>query len=118
MRRVLNLISLLVIFALATAGCDSQNGEAKIEEKIPVETQTVQLGKLIQSIQYNGDIKAELEVRVFSKIPDRIEQFFIDEGDFIQKGKPLAKIVATAIEQGLRQVEAALVAARAQESNL
>lgn len=118
MKRALNLICLLVILALAATGCDSQNSETKNDEKIPVETQTVQLGNLVQSIQYNGDIKAELEVRVFSKIPDRIEQFFIDEGDFIQKGKPVAKIIATAIEQSLRQVEAALVAAKAQEANL
>lgn len=118
MKRALNLICLLVILALAATGCDSQNSETKNDEKIPVETQTVQLGNLVQSIQYYGDIKAELEVRVFSKIPDRIEQFFIDEGDFIQKGKPVAKIIATAIEQSLRQVEAALVAAKAQEANL
>ena len=118
MKRASYLICLLVIIALATAGCDSENSGTKNEDKIPVETQTVQLGNVVQSIQYNGDIKAELEVRVFSKIPDRIEQFFIDEGDFIQKGKPVAKIIATAIEQGLRQVEAALVAAKAQEANL
>jgi membrane fusion protein (multidrug efflux system) len=76
------------------------------------------LGSVIQSINYNGDIKAEFEVKVFSKIPDRIDKFFVDEGDYVQRNAPIASILATTIEQGVRQAEAGLTAARAQESNV
>jgi RND family efflux transporter MFP subunit len=78
----------------------------------------VKLGELSQSLRYSGDICAEHEVNVFSKIPDRIEKFYIEEGDFVKKGAPIAKILAITIEQGVRQSEAALVAAKAQEANL
>jgi RND family efflux transporter MFP subunit len=110
------LLSLGILFGSGCTRSDSSNSEA--EEKIPVEVTTVQLGDVVQSLSYNGDIKAEYEVKVFSKIPDRIEKFFVDESDIVKKGAPIAKILATTIEQGVRQAEAILIAAQAQEANL
>jgi RND family efflux transporter MFP subunit len=110
------LLSLGILFGSGCTRSDSSNSEA--EEKIPVEVTTVQLGDVVQSLSYNGDIKAEYEVKVFSKIPDRIEKFFVDESDIVKKSAPIAKILATTIEQGVRQAEAILIAAQAQEANL
>jgi RND family efflux transporter MFP subunit len=110
------LLSLGILFGSGCTRSDSSNSEA--EEKIPVEVTTVQLGDVVQSLSYNGDIKAEYEVKVFSKIPDRIEKFFVDESDIVKKGAPIAKILATTIEQGVRQAEAILIAAQAQAANL
>lgn len=120
MKRI--IFSLLMIFGLLSlfaGGCSrpsSNAGEAEV--KIPVEVMTIKLGEVVQSLTYNGDIKAEFEVKVFSKIPDRIERFFVDIGDEVNKGQPIAKVVATTIEQSVRQAEAGLAAARAQEANL
>lgn len=112
----LRLFIAILLTGLLFMGC-SQNDEEQ-EEKIPVEVKKMILGNVVQSITYNGDIKAEFEVKVFSKIPDRIETFYVDEGDYVKQGQPIAKIVATTIQQGVRQAEAALTAARAQESNV
>jgi len=54
---------------------------------------------------------------VFSKIPDRIEKLFVEVGDEVRKGQPIAKVIATTIEQAVLQAEAGLVAAKAQEAN-
>jgi len=109
----LTLLSILLI------GCGKSKSTAdQVEEKVPVEITTIQLGDVIQSINYNGDIKAEFEVKVFSKIPDRIEKFFVDEGSVVKKGDPIAQITATTIEQAVRQAQAGLEAAQAQEANL
>jgi RND family efflux transporter MFP subunit len=86
--------------------------------RIPVEVLTVSGGSIAQTLNYNGDINAEYEVKVFSKIPDRIEKYFIDEGDFIKKDAPIARVIATTIEQGVRQAEAVLVSTKVQEANL
>jgi RND family efflux transporter MFP subunit len=119
MKRTMILITCLGLLALLSFGCDQSGSSAdETEEKVPVTVQTVQLGDVIQTIEYNGDIKAEYEVKVFSKVPDRIEKFYVDEGDEVKKGNPIALIAATTIEQAVRQAEAGLVAARAQESNL
>ncbi len=105
--------------AWLAAGCGSSDSSAKEqEEKIPVEVTTVALGSVVQNLNYSGDIKAEYEVSVFSKIYDRIEQFYADEGDYIKKDSPIAKIIATTTEQSVKQAEAALAAARAQEANM
>ncbi|MFC1502672.1 efflux RND transporter periplasmic adaptor subunit, partial [bacterium] len=71
-----------------------------------VETSEVTLGQVKQSLFYNGDINAEFEVKVFSKIPDRIEKYFVDDGDAVEAGDPIAKIVATTIVQAVHQAEA------------
>lgn len=118
-RMILPLFLIVGLLALIAGGCGKPNSNAnEAEVKIPVEVMTVKLGEVIQSLSYNGDIRAEFEVKVFSKIPDRIEKFFVDAGDEVKKGQPIAKVVATTIEQAVRQAEAGLVAAKAQEANL
>src|SRR5574342_360053 len=115
-----------IYFFMIVAGCtalltscgQTDSKDSQVETKIPVEIMTVRLGNLAQTLSYYGDIKAEFEVKVFSKVPDRIERFFVDAGDSVAKGAPIARIVATTIEQAVRQAEAALAAAKAQEANL
>ena len=99
-------------------GCSKSGSDDAAEVRVPVEVQDVAKGDVVQSLSFNGDIEAELDVKVFSKIPDRIEAFYVDAGDYIAKGAPLAKIAATAIEQTVRQAEAGLVAAKAQAANM
>lgn len=113
------LMAMTAMLALIVSGCDRSSSKAKETElQIPVEVMTVKLGEVVQSLSYSGDIRAEQEVKVFSKIPDRIERFFVDAGDEVKRGATIAKVVATTIEQGVRQAEAGLAAARAQEANL
>jgi len=117
MKRFGVVLMILSAFALLV-GCSQGSGEAEEETKVPVTIAEVERGNVEQSITYQGDIQAEVSVKVFSKIPDRIEEFYVDDGDVVKKGQAIAKIFATTIEQGARQAEAGLNALRAQESNL
>ncbi len=110
------LIALLTVSFLV--GCSQSNSETEVETRVPVAVATVERGNVEQSLTYQGDIQAEVAVKVFSKIPDRIAEFYVDDGDAVTKGQPLAKIAATAIQQGTRQAEAGVNALKAQESNL
>lgn len=119
MRKLVKFGISIMLLAVLVWACNESDGEnLENAQAVPVEVSVVHLGSLKQSLRYSGDIHAEYEVKVFSKIPDRIEQFFVDEGDFIKKDQAIAQIAATTIEQGVRQAEAALVAATAQEANL
>jgi RND family efflux transporter MFP subunit len=119
MKKITLLLVILLPLLWMTGGCGGSDGAEQInEESIPVEITPVKLGEVTQSLQYSGDITAEYEVNVYSKIADRIERFYVDEGDPVKKGSPIARILATTIEQGVRQAEAGLVAAKAQEANL
>jgi RND family efflux transporter MFP subunit len=108
---------LLVMLFFLISGCTKESSESEEETKIPVHVSTVERGDVVQSLNYSGDIKAEYEIKVFSKIPDRIEKFHVDEGDRVSKGQTIAHIYAATIEQGVRQAEAGLVAAKAQAAN-
>ena len=118
MKSYLKLFSAVCLGFIIFWSCDSSSGEEQSNEKIPVEVMPVKRGNIVQSITYTGDVKAEYEINVFSKIPDRIEKFYVDEGDHVTKGAPLARIFATTMEQNVKQVEASLISARAQENNL
>jgi RND family efflux transporter MFP subunit len=98
------------------AGCSKS--KAKEEVKVPVKVATVELGNVVQLLAYSGEIQAEYEVKVFAKIPDRIEKFYVDIGSRVGVGTPLAKIYAETLEQGVRQAEGGLSAARSQEANM
>jgi RND family efflux transporter MFP subunit len=113
------IVFILLSFMIIIIQCN-QKGAGKIEEQaaVPVKVMEVSMGEVRQSLTFHGDIKAEVQVKVFAKIPDRIEAFFVDDGDYIKKGDPIAKIMATAIEQAVLQAEAGLIAAKAQEANL
>jgi len=110
----------LIILGLSLmgAGCSNKQSNSEQVAAVPVEVTKVQTGRVLQSLTFNGDIEAEFEVKVFSKIPDRIEKYYVDEGSFVQKGAPIARIFATTIQQGVRQAEAGLSAAKAQEANV
>jgi RND family efflux transporter MFP subunit len=110
MKKVCLLSVLALLSTIILLGCSS-SADDDVKEKVPVEVMPIKLGNVIQSIKYTGDIEAEFEVKVFSKIPDRIEKYYVDEGQYISKGAPIARIFATTIE-------AALDAARAQEANV
>jgi RND family efflux transporter MFP subunit len=112
------LVRIILLVVLVIAGCNSQQNKTENVATVPVKVMEVKLGTVVQSLTYNGDIKAEFEVKVFSKIPDRIEKFYVDDGDAVAKGAKIAQIYAETIEQAVMQAEASLTAARAQEANL
>jgi RND family efflux transporter MFP subunit len=99
-----------------TAGCSKS--KSKDEVKVPVKVATAGPGDVVQLLAYSGEIQAENEVKVFAKIPDRIEKFYVDIGSRVGVGTPLAKIYAMTLEQAVRQAEGGLAAARAQDANL
>lgn len=118
MQRRLVYALLLGALLVWVAGCTGNKGKAEEVVSVPVEVTAVQSGRVVQSLTFNGDVEAEFEVKVFSKIPDRIEKYFVDEGSVVRAGAPIARIFAATIEQGVRQAEAGLSAARAQEANV
>ncbi len=115
MKRLYPLLMLLAIALLINCG---QTETQEEETRVPVTITEINRGNLEQTIEYQGDIKAEVEVRVFSKITDRIERLYVDAGDVVKKGEPIADISSTRIQQQVRQARAGLTAAEAQFSNV
>jgi membrane fusion protein (multidrug efflux system) len=118
-----SLIALIVILNLSVlilTNCGKKGSTTQNEESftIPVEVTTVERKTVLKEVKFTGDIRAEQDVKVFSKIPDRILSFEKDEGDYVAKGAVIAKIEATKIEQAVIQAQAAVVSVKAQLVNL
>jgi len=98
-------------FLILTVGilfiqCNKEGADESEIVAVPVKVMQAGLDDVKQSLTFQGDIRAEIEVKVFAKIPDRIVSFSVDEGDFVHKGDLIAEILATTIEQAARQAEA------------
>ena len=119
MKRIILILGLTTLLAFFTMSCSKPGSNAKESDiKIPVEISQVTTSTVTKELTYTGDIHAEQEVKVFSKIPDRIISFKKDEGDYVARGDTIALIEATIIEQTVNQAKAALVSAKAQLVNL
>lgn len=118
LKRERHLIYIIVTALAAVLIACSSKKDAAEGEKVPVEVATAQRRSVERTLAYDGDIKGEFEVQVFSRIPDRIEKFLVDVGDRVRQGALIARVRATAIEQSVLQAEAGLVAARSQEANV
>ncbi|HDQ00019.1 MAG TPA: hypothetical protein ENN22_12650, partial [bacterium] len=119
-KQIISLAAISVLIFALIAGCSNIDGSKEQEEtiKIPVETISVSRKTITKEVTYMGDIRAEQDVKVFSKIPDRIISFEKDEGDYVQKGEVIARIEATKIEQAVVQARAAVASAKSQLANL
>lgn len=103
MRRYLYLVITVGIIFIQ---CQRQGAGDTEVVAVPVKVMQAGLDDVKQSLTFQGDIRAEVEVKVFAKIPDRIISFAVDEGDYVKKGDLIAEILATTIEQAARQAEA------------
>jgi len=119
MKRLIIVLGLIGLVAIFSMSCSKSGPSAKdAEVKIPVQIAEVTSSTVTKELTYTGDIGAEQEVKLFSKIPDRIIAFLKDEGDYVTKGDTIALIQATAIEQAVNQAKAGLASANAQLVNL
>ena len=102
---------------VALAGC---KGDAKADAAAEAKTVRVQaVGRedIEDVLSYPADLKPWAEVRVYSRMPDRILSFPWKDGDEIQRGNRLAIIRAGGVSEGMEQVGAQIDALDAQIEN-
>lgn len=85
---------------------------------VPVYTDPITRGYIAKSLTYVGDVRAQTMVRIFSKIPDRINKFYVENGDFVNAGDPVAQIEDTKLMEAVNQASAGLNTALAQLVNV
>jgi len=69
-----------------------QSQKAEEARKVPVNVQTVQMGNIRDIIYFNGDIKAQDEVDVFPKVPGKLVENRVKEGDQVKKDQIVAMV--------------------------
>lgn len=113
------LLLCLTLITGATIGCEPGTAaEAQAEPPVSVRVQPIARGTISRTLSRMGEVHAEVEVRVFGQIPDRILDLRVDAGDRVTKGQVLAIISSDALAAGVAQAAATLESARVQRDKL
>jgi RND family efflux transporter MFP subunit len=113
--------ALLLAAGAALSGCAASSSAAEPDAgraEVRVAVQEVGRRAIEQELRLTGDLMGEVEVRVFSTIPDRIVTLRAEEGQAVREGDVLAIIRADALSQGVQQALGGVGAATAQVDGL
>ncbi len=114
-----NAFAALLCCSLIIMGCKDKDDDGAVKkDPISVQVFKVEGGSIARKLSYDADIKGELEVRVFSQVPERLLSLKVDEGDRVRKGQVLAILRSDSLSGGVRSALAAVDAARADRDNI
>jgi RND family efflux transporter MFP subunit len=89
------LLAFILFLSFLFLGCDSSKKEDEFSKKeriAHVKVFKVKKGAIASYIYATGTLKPNQEARLGPKVDGRIEKIYVDEGDFVEKGKPLIKL--------------------------
>ncbi len=97
----------------ATQTVNTKKEASKTEQATPVYSQIVTTGTISQKIKTSGEIKPMLGVSLIPEASGKIEEIYVDVGDFVRKGQKLAQINDETQQAQFAQAKASLNVANA-----
>lgn len=97
----------------ATQTANTKTESTKTEQVTPVYSQLVTTGTISQKIKTSGEIKPMLGVSLIPEASGKIEEIYVDIGDFVKKGQKLAQINDETQQAQFAQAKASLNVANA-----
>ena len=82
----------LIIFRITMRITGS--GRMQTEKIVPVVTELPRIGIIEDKITLAGDVQANTQVSVRPRITGRVEEIYVEEGDYVSKGEGLMSFVA------------------------
>jgi HlyD family secretion protein len=109
--------AVVLIAVLGLAGCQriAPRGAGAGE---PTETAVVRRGTLLVTVDATGSLAPRSEASLSFSSSGRVAQVFVEEGQVVEAGQPLARLEMDDLELQVTQAEAALAAAEAQLAQL
>jgi HlyD family secretion protein len=105
------VVIVLTAMAFLVSGCsdgDSAPSRDRPENVPSVEIVQTRAGTLPLEQRLSGVVQARNQVIIYPEISGRVEDVFVDNGDDVRRGQPLARINPRQFEEQVRQAEAAL----------
>ncbi|MBX3249485.1 MAG: efflux RND transporter periplasmic adaptor subunit [Myxococcales bacterium] len=115
--RAIAPIALVSFVSLASLGCAAPPADAPTPPRLVV-TAPAHRGEAVDRVVLLGDVEGEVDVRVFSDVPERVRALHAREGDPVRAGAPLATLEASMPSADVAQADAALLAAEASRDRL
>ena len=107
---VTGAVVLIVIVALAV-----KKGKSSEAKKVAVEK--VVRRSIVETVSANGKIQPAKDVKISPYISGEVVALYVKEGDFVKKGRKLAKIDPKIYISSYQQAEAALKTSQANQAN-
>ncbi len=106
------LVFLLIAAVNVWRAKTRKTGSTNSEAAVPVQVFSVKTGDLDRSLEVTGDLLSLEDVFIYPKIPGKIiEKFFVEKGDYVEKGQIVASLEKAQIiakrNRALAQVEVA-----------
>jgi RND family efflux transporter MFP subunit len=108
------LLGAVVALSFLTNACGSEE-KAIAPQAIPVKLQTLETATLIDSSEYVGILQARGRVNLAPQITGRILSIFVQQGDTVKRGQPIAELEPT---QQQEQVNAATAQVNVEKARL
>ncbi len=106
------LISTLIVSSLLISGCNEQT--AKEEDKkedvfaIPVTVTSIERGSISSNFHTTATLESRTEADIITRVTGIVEHLIVEEGDYVEKGKLLAKIDPRRYQLALDKADAEL----------
>ncbi len=95
----------------------SANKKKKKTDIVPVSVTPIVKGSIEESISYFGNVEAKYSIPIYPKTPERVEKFFVDDGDYVKKGQKLIQINNDQLKYSVNQAKAGFKSAKSQYKN-
>ncbi|MFH1132664.1 MAG: efflux RND transporter periplasmic adaptor subunit [Pseudomonadota bacterium] len=111
---------LLAMAVVSVSACKGKQGKDSDKDDNAVTVQVMQVAPehIANILRYDADLRGELEVKVFSQVPEKIVSLYVEEGDQVKKGQVLAEVRADTLGDNVRSAVAAREATEAERDNL
>lgn len=105
------IISLLL---LSSCSEEQQDTQEELVKTVNVETETLDAQQFERYLKLVGTVEAQNDVQISAEVSGRIEEYFVEQGDEIEKGDPILKIDDSQLIRERERLEA--VTAQAKEN--
>ncbi len=102
------LLITTVFMACSSDGEQSQQGRSQNSVIPSVEAVQARYGSLPLVERFSGNVRSENQVPLYPQISAKIEQVFVENGQYVEKGQTLVQLDAEQYRQQLIQAEAGL----------
>jgi RND family efflux transporter MFP subunit len=108
MKKMKLMIILLVATSMFFTSCSKKNNEStatqQMDDTVTIKIDTVSLQMIEDDYEYFAIVKPEALNNIAPTTPGRIEQIFVEVGDYVVKGQKLIQMDATMLRQSRTQL--------------
>ena len=106
MNKQLILTGILAVILFSACSEEQQATEEELVKTVNVETTTIDSQPFERYLKLVGTVEAQNDVRISAEVSGRITNYFVEQGDEVEKGEPILKIDDSQLVRERERLEA------------